>query len=231
MRPHCVNGAAIVPLALMVGLSLACPAPALAAWGSIRGNNREQGFTRGPVHEEHRGEPVGHGPERGFRPGAPEVHERPRFDIADERRHAFFWHDFHPGLFIGALPLGYLSITVGDSRITITRASIINPARPARWSPRLPSVRWFPNYPPGRKRSRRETEFTTTRGELFICRWPVGFRWWRRPWASPSRSYRRAQRRSRSAESPITKPTASSMSRSWRTASPFMKRCRRLHHN
>jgi len=41
--------------------------------------------------------------------------ERRRLDIDDDRHRAFFWHDYHPGMIIGTLPLGYAQITVGTT--------------------------------------------------------------------------------------------------------------------
>lgn len=80
-------------------LAAACAfAPALRAdWGSLRANNRG---ARGPQIQ------------RGGRTGE-RVLERRRLDIETERRHAFYWAGFYPGLAVGVLPPGYVQVSVG----------------------------------------------------------------------------------------------------------------------
>ena len=84
---------------LLATLAAVCAfAPALRAdWGSLRANNRRG---RGPEPERGR-----HEDER--------VVERRHLDIEAERRHAFYWAGFHPGLAVGVLPPGYVQVSVG----------------------------------------------------------------------------------------------------------------------
>lgn len=86
-------------LVFLVTLAAACAfAPALRAeWGSLRANNR-----RGPEPELERGHPE-----------QQRVRERSRLGIEAERRHAFYWAGFRPGLAVGALPVGYVQVSVG----------------------------------------------------------------------------------------------------------------------
>ena len=72
--------------------------PALRAqWGSLRASNRRE-----------------HGPEpQHGRAEQERVRERSRLDIEAERRHAFYWAGFHPGLAVRSLPVGYVQVSVG----------------------------------------------------------------------------------------------------------------------
>jgi len=66
---------------------------AQADWGSLRANNRE----------ERR-----HEPERGHREA-----QRRHVDIEAERRHAFFWAQYRPGMEVSVLPAAYAQVSVG----------------------------------------------------------------------------------------------------------------------
>jgi len=80
----------------LAGLCGLAPA-AQAGWASVRANNRP----------ERRPEPVHRETER--------VVERRRMDIEAERRHAFFWSGFHPGMAVGVLPAGFVQVSVGPT--------------------------------------------------------------------------------------------------------------------
>jgi hypothetical protein len=81
-------------LALMVACGVRPPA-AQAGWASIRASN----------HTERKVEPARHEPER--------VLDRRRQDIEAERRHAFYWSGFHPGVTLTALPGQCMQTSVG----------------------------------------------------------------------------------------------------------------------
>ena len=84
-------------LILPSGLAALCalvPA-AQADWGSVRANNRSERRPE-PAHRE-----------------AERVAERRRLDIEAERRHAFYWAGYHPGLTVSILPVGYVQVSVG----------------------------------------------------------------------------------------------------------------------
>lgn len=75
------------------------PWPMRASWGSLRANNHVE---RQPEPQEsHREEQ--------------RVVERRRLDIEPERRHAFFWTGFHPGMLIPRLPVGYVQVSAGPN--------------------------------------------------------------------------------------------------------------------
>jgi len=87
-------------------------APALRAdWGSLRANNRG-----GRGVEVRRANPV---VVRGRPEVRPEVRPEARVAVARhwdneaERRQGYFWGRYHPGLFIGGLPVGCVQVSVG----------------------------------------------------------------------------------------------------------------------
>lgn len=73
----------------------ACVPAAQAGWSSVRSNNRVERRPE-PVHRE-----------------AGRVQDRRRLDIEAERRHAFYWWGFRPGMAVGVLPAGNVQISVG----------------------------------------------------------------------------------------------------------------------
>jgi hypothetical protein len=75
----------------------ACAPVLRAEWGSLRANNRRG---RGPEIER------GH-------PEVARAEERRRLDIEAERRHAFYWAGFRPGLAVRVLPVGYVQVSLG----------------------------------------------------------------------------------------------------------------------
>lgn len=79
----------LVSLATLAAIFVLCPA-LRADWGSVRANNRS------PEHRE--------GNRRGDR-----RHE----DIEEDRRHAFYWSAFSPGMAVSVLPPGCVQISVG----------------------------------------------------------------------------------------------------------------------
>jgi len=118
---------------------------ARAAWGSIHANNRSVGAehapSRAPSGEEHRNiqsappqrheAPPARVPERAVEPHrAPErevrvapshleiereTRDRRRWDLDDERRHAYFWAGFYAGMPVVTLPPGYVTLYVGGN--------------------------------------------------------------------------------------------------------------------
>jgi len=80
--------------AMLAALCALVPA-ARAGWGSVRASNRSE-YRPEPVHRE-----------------AERVADRRRLDIEAERRHAFYWAGFQPGLAVGVLPPGYVQASVG----------------------------------------------------------------------------------------------------------------------
>jgi hypothetical protein len=80
--------------AVLVAICALVPA-AQAGWGSVRAHNRSERRPE-PVHRE-----------------AERVLDRRRLDIEAERRHAFYWAGFYPGLAVGVLPFGYVQVSVG----------------------------------------------------------------------------------------------------------------------
>jgi len=106
-------------------------APALhAQWSSLRGNNHpehghegvgerhevhapppaERHEVHAPPPAEHRAVVVEHG-----HPAPVHVAEPRHWDVEPERRHAYWWGTYHPGLTIGALPSGYVQVSVGGT--------------------------------------------------------------------------------------------------------------------
>src|SRR5215471_1900287 len=94
MKPGFANSSRLTFLSTLAALCVVA-SRAEADWGSIRANNRP----------EHRVEPAHREDER--------VRERRRIDIEPERRHAFYWAGFHPGMEIAALPFGYVQASAG----------------------------------------------------------------------------------------------------------------------
>ncbi len=117
-----------------------CPKGFAATWGSIRGNNRSTPHVEGRGAPRAMPPPPGPGrviegprnregeheagiprePRREFEANRRaeferETRERRHLDIDADRRHAFFWDRFHPGMIISALPPGYAPIYVGST--------------------------------------------------------------------------------------------------------------------
>ena len=89
MKPKLLRHGWSVFLATVAAVC-ACAPNLRADWGSLRANNRIM-----------RGREAGH------------LAERRRLDIEAERRQAFYWAGFYPGLAVGVLPVGYVQVSVG----------------------------------------------------------------------------------------------------------------------
>jgi len=90
MKARFQNRLWFLPVAALTAFFV--PLPALRAdWGSVRANNRS------PEHHE----------------AGRRVHERGHEDIEEERRQAFYWAGFSPGMAVAALPPGCAQISVG----------------------------------------------------------------------------------------------------------------------
>jgi len=117
-------------LTALLALGIDCPR-AVAAWSSIRANNRSPSEVRGGERRsEVQGRPAENRPnvtrpaeiERGREREAGrrveiEHHERERrrLDIGRERASAYFWSGYRPGLIISSLPPGSVPIEVGPN--------------------------------------------------------------------------------------------------------------------
>src|SRR5208282_5083439 len=96
MKTGFSNQFRLIILAVLAAACVWTPG-AQAGRGSLRASNRS----------DHRPEPA-----RVHQEDA-RVLERRRQDIEAERRHAFYWSGFRPGMVITVLPLGYVPLMVG----------------------------------------------------------------------------------------------------------------------
>ncbi len=112
-------------------------AASAATWGSIRGNNRspheeghgtarpvQPGPSRGQIltapHNREHEAPIAREQGREFEAGRRaemerENRERRHLDIDEDRRHAFFWDRYHPGMILNVLPPDYAPVYVGST--------------------------------------------------------------------------------------------------------------------
>jgi hypothetical protein len=124
------------PAGICLPLLLICTAvclPARAQWGSIRANNRSARELHAPaqahvnVPRQGRQEDQGARFERQGRVALPEHGgggerhwgeeglERRHYDFDEDRQRGYFWSGINPGMAFGALPPGYLPLTVGNT--------------------------------------------------------------------------------------------------------------------